>query len=60
LKNKNKGKSPGWDDIPPEVYLRCLNQLGPLLLKIINTAVHKGSFGRDVNTALISLLLKKR
>ena len=42
--------SPGWE---------MLNQLGPLLLEIINTAVHKVSFGRDVNTAQMLHLLKK-
>jgi hypothetical protein len=52
LNSMNKGKSPGWDGIAPEVYSKCFNQLQPLLLKIINTAVCKGSFGSDVTTAI--------
>jgi hypothetical protein len=55
----NKGKPPGWVVIPPEVYLTFWKQLGPLLLEMLNMFT-KGSFGRDVNTALISLLLEKR
>ena len=34
LINTKKGKSPEWDGIPPD--------FGPLLLKITNTAIHKG------------------
>ena len=59
LETMNKGKAPGWDGIPPEFYLKFWTLLGPLLLEMINTAILKGSFGRDVNTSLISLLLKK-
>lgn len=55
----NKDRSPGWDGIPPEFYLKFWDQLGPLLLEMINIAISKGSFGRDVNMSLISLLLKK-
>ena len=65
LNNMNKGKSPDCNSIPPEISLNFWNQLGPLLLEMIITAVQyrsepKGSFGRDANTALIELLFLKR
>lgn len=34
-------------------------QLGPFFFDMINFSIEKGNFSRDVNTALISLLLKK-
>lgn len=54
-----RNKSPGLDGIPPEFYVVFWNKLGPLLLDMISASIEKGSFTRDVNTALISLLLKK-
>ncbi len=54
-----RGKSPGIDGIPPEFYTCFWEQLGPFLLDMINSSIEKGRFSRDVNTALISLLLKK-
>lgn len=45
--------------IPPEVYLSFGNPLDPLLLSMIQHSIEQGSFCRDVNTALVSLLLKK-
>lgn len=54
-----RNKSPGFDGIPPEVYVEFWDELGPLLLDMIMTSIDKGSFSRDVNAALISLLLKK-
>ena len=59
LRSLNKGKSAGFDGIPPELYLQCWSQLGPLLLNMINHAISSGSFSRDVNTATITLLHKK-
>ena len=59
LRNLNKGKSPGFDGIPPELYVQFWAQLGPLLLNMINRAISSGSFSRDVNTATITLLHKK-
>lgn len=54
-----KGKSPGTYFIPPEFYVTLWEHLGPFLLDMIVFSIEKGRFPRDVNTALISLLLKK-
>lgn len=54
-----KNKSPGFDGIPPDLYVTFWDKLGPLLLDMILTSIDKGSFSRDVNMALVSLLLKK-
>lgn len=58
LGSMKKGKSPGWDGIPPELYLVFWDILGPPLLDMINTAIDKGAFNSGVNTAIITLLLK--
>lgn len=57
--NMQRNKSPGLDGIPPEFYVAFWDKLGPLLLDMIMYSIDKGSFSRDVNIALISLLLKK-
>lgn len=54
-----RGKSPGLDGIPPEFYTTFWDQLGPLMFDMIQTSLEAGSFSRDINTAIISLLLKK-
>ncbi len=59
LRKMNKGKSPGFDGIPPEFLLRFWSNLGPLILNMINYSIDMGSFSRDVNLATITLLLKK-
>lgn len=59
VRNMRKGKSPGFDGIPPEVYLTFWDILGPLLLDMFHYSLERGSFSRDVNIAFISLLLKK-
>lgn len=53
------GKSPGLDGIPPEFYTAFWDSLGPLLFDMIQAAVERRSFSRDMNIAVISLLLKK-
>ena len=59
VQSMQKGKSPGFDRIPPEFYATFWEQLGPFLLDTVNFSIEKGEFSRDVKTALISLLLKK-
>ena len=54
-----RGKSPGLDGIPPEFYITFWEELGPFLLDMIQYSIEQGELSRDVNTALISLLLKK-
>ena len=55
----HKGKSPGLDGIPPEFYTAFWHSLGPLFLDMIHASLERGAFSRDVNVAIISLLLKK-
>lgn len=54
-----RGKAPGIDGIPPELYVAFWDILGPPLFENITAAIQVGSFTRQSNTALISLLLKK-
>ena len=59
VKTLQKGKSPGTDGLPPELYLAFWDQVGPLILGSINFAIEQGSFHRDQGSALITVLLKK-
>lgn len=59
LKSLQRGKSPGLDGLPPELYLELWEMIGPLVLDSFNTAISRGEFHRDQKVALISLLLKK-
>lgn len=58
VKLTNRGRSPGIDGIPVELYLELWNIIGPIWLDTINTAIEKGFFHRDLNTALVSVLYK--
>lgn len=53
-----RGKSPGWDGIPPELYLSFWDQLGQPLLNMINHSIRVGSFNNSTNMAIITLLPK--
>ncbi len=58
LSSMQKGKSPGLDGLPPELFLELWDVIGPLLLNSLsNYALDTGSFHRDQNTSLISVLL---
>ncbi len=59
LKSLQKGKSPGLDGLPPELYLEIWDLVGILMLNSFNFAIAHGVFHRDQKTSLISLLLKK-
>ncbi len=59
LKSLQKGKSPGLDGLPPELYLEIWDLVGILMLNSFNFAIEHGAFHRDQKTSLISLLLKK-
>ncbi len=59
LKILQKGKSPGLDGLPPELYLEIWDLVGILMLNTFNFAIEHGVFHRDKKTSLISLLLKK-
>ncbi len=59
LKSLQKGKSPGLDGLPPELYSEIWDLVGILMLNLFNFAIEHGVFHRDQKTSLISLLLKK-
>ena len=59
IKAMNRGRSPGLDGIPPELFEAYWPQLGPLLLNMLNFSIKRGSFSASSNIAIISLLLKK-
>lgn len=60
----NKGKSPGWDGIPPEFCLVFWDHLGSLMLQIILHSIDRGFFDwhpffdRDTNPAILMVLPK--
>lgn len=58
LKATNKGKTPGIDGIPVELYLELWDVLGPVWLDTLNYAIERGAFHRDLNTALITVISK--
>lgn len=58
LKSTNKGRSPGIDGLPAELYLTLWHILGPIWLSTLNSAIRKGYFHRDLNTALITVIPK--
>lgn len=58
VKSLQKGKSPGSDGIPLELYLALWDTLGALILDSINYALEHKTFHWDQKTALITLLLK--
>ena len=57
--NMQRGKSTDLNSILPEFYAAFWDLLGPLLLSVINFSIQKGAFARDVNIAVITLLVKK-
>lgn len=59
IRSMNKGKSPGIDGIPIELYITFCSDLGPFMLDMINLSVTEGSFHSSINIAVITLLLKK-
>lgn len=59
LKGAKRNKTPGLDGIPSELLLKYFHILGPTLLQTINSAVERGAFHQQTNTAIISLLPKK-
>ncbi len=55
LKSLQKGKLPGLDGLPPELYLEIWDLVGILMLNSFNFAIEHGVFHRDQKTSLISL-----
>lgn len=52
------GKSPEWDEIPPELYLTLWDVLGKPLLDMINTTIDKGAFNPSTKSAITTVLPK--
>lgn len=59
LQGAKKGKAPGIDEIPAELFLKYFDLLGPVFLTSVHAAVEAGAFHPQMNTALISLTPKK-
>lgn len=59
LQGAKKGKVPGLDGIPAELFLKYFDLLGPIFLAAIHEAVNTGAFHPQLNIALISLIPKK-
>ncbi len=59
LKSLQKGKSPGLDGLPPELYLEIWDLVGILMLNSFHFAIEHGAFHRDQKTSLIHYFLKK-
>lgn len=53
------GKSPGPDGYPVEFFKKFSNQLAPLLLKMFEDSLQKGTLPPTLTQASISLILKK-
>lgn len=58
ISGMKKEKSPGWDGIPPEFYIKFWDELGHLFLDMIHSSIEQGSFFNDANQAIIAVLPK--
>ncbi len=52
LKSLQKGKSPGLDGLPPELYLEIWDLVGILMLNSFNFAIEHGVTGQGAFLAL--------
>lgn len=60
IKAMNRGRSPGLDGIPPELFEAFWSQLGSLMLNMLNFSINRGSSSASSNIVIISLLLKDK
>lgn len=60
LKSMNLNKAPGPDGFTAEFYLRFWEQLGPLLLEVINQSFRDGELPESMKTSATRLIYKKR
>ena len=58
IKNLNKNKSPGPDGLTNEFYQTFQGQLVPILKKVVNQAVERGNFPKEMKLSYITLLPK--
>ncbi len=59
LKSLQKGKSPGLDGLPPELYLEIWDLVGILMLNSFHFAIEHGVFHRDKKHHWFHYFLKK-
>jgi len=59
LNQVKKGITLGLDEIPSELSLQLFDILGPTILQALTSAIERGTFHQQTNTALISLITKK-
>ncbi|KAJ4931274.1 hypothetical protein JOQ06_025571 [Pogonophryne albipinna] len=59
LNRMNKGKVPGIDGLPVELYAKFWSILGPVLLEVLTEVLQAGEMSGSFATGVISLLYKK-
>ena len=59
LKGLQTGKTPGSDGLPTEFYLCFWDDLGELLLSVLNESFHAGSLAKSQYEGLLRLIYKK-
>jgi len=59
LNKMNKGKVPGIDGLPVELYAKFWSILGPVLLEVLTEVLQAGEMSGSLATGVISLLYKK-
>ncbi|KAJ4923532.1 hypothetical protein JOQ06_021598 [Pogonophryne albipinna] len=59
LNRMNKGKVPGIDGLPVELYAKFWSILGPVLLEVLTEVLQAGEMSGSLATGVISLLYKK-
>ncbi|KAK6167008.1 hypothetical protein SNE40_021121 [Patella caerulea] len=60
LKSLTKNKSPGLDSLPPELYLKFWDTLGPLYQHVINYIYANGIMSRSMRKGMLTLIFKEK
>ncbi len=59
LRNLKKGKSPGLDGLPIDIFIKCENQLLKMILHLLNYILDNGTYPEKWAQGLIDPLFKK-